>query len=205
MKLTLIVGCVCPMVVVSILPHAEFGSNDHLGDARHFIFRLFWNFEIREHFKKINNLEKLERMCQSLEYHCISNPFLVKYEVIKFRKKNLPLDGKSFFFINSSRLFTSYSDVKFWNHSVFTFCTCFNNVFYCKCCQNQLFLNLNRKLDELRTNGSCLMVRWVRSGFVLMIEKRFSKVSDNGIIIWKPESRFLDEIWLHQVRGRPYS
>ena len=119
-----------------------------------------------------------------------------------FEKKFRPLDGKS---SNSSRLFTSYSDVKFWNHSVFTFCTCFNNVFYCKCCQNQLFLNLNRKLDELRTNGSCLMVRWVRSGFVLMIEKRFSKVSDNGIIIWKPESRFLDEIWLHQVRGRPYS
>ena len=125
--------------------HAEFGSNDHLGDTRHFIFRLFRNFEIHEHFWKINNLETLERMCQSLAYHCSSNPFLVKYEVIKFRKKNLPLDGKSFFFINSSRLFTSYSDVKFWNHSVFTFCTCFNNVFYCKCCQNQLFLNLNRK------------------------------------------------------------
>ena len=104
-------GRVLPMVVVSILPHAEFWSNDHLGDARHFFspFPNFW-------------------MSQSLAYHCSSNSFLVKYEVIKFRKQNLPLDGKSFLFINSSRLFTSYSDVKFWNHSVFAFCTCFNNV-----------------------------------------------------------------------------
>ena len=31
------VGCVFPMVVVSLLPHAEFGPNDHLEDATHFI------------------------------------------------------------------------------------------------------------------------------------------------------------------------
>ena len=30
------VGCVFPMVVVSILPHAEFGQNDHREDAPHF-------------------------------------------------------------------------------------------------------------------------------------------------------------------------
>ena len=30
------VGCVFPMVVVSILPHAEFGPNDHRKDALHF-------------------------------------------------------------------------------------------------------------------------------------------------------------------------
>ena len=30
------VGCVFPMVVVSILPHAEFGPNDHREDAPHF-------------------------------------------------------------------------------------------------------------------------------------------------------------------------
>ena len=33
------VGCVFPMVDVSILPHAEFGSNDHQVDAPHFIRR----------------------------------------------------------------------------------------------------------------------------------------------------------------------
>ena len=30
------VGCVVVMVVVSILPHAEFGPNDHRQDAPHF-------------------------------------------------------------------------------------------------------------------------------------------------------------------------
>ena len=30
------VGCVFPMVVVSILLHAEFGPNDHREDASHF-------------------------------------------------------------------------------------------------------------------------------------------------------------------------
>ena len=30
------VRCVFPMVIVSILPHAEFGSNDHREDAPHF-------------------------------------------------------------------------------------------------------------------------------------------------------------------------
>ena len=30
------VGCVFSMVVVSILPHAEFGPNDHQKDAPHF-------------------------------------------------------------------------------------------------------------------------------------------------------------------------
>ena len=33
------VGCVFPMVIVSILPHAEFGPNDHREDAPHFITR----------------------------------------------------------------------------------------------------------------------------------------------------------------------
>ena len=32
------VGCVIPMIVVSILPHAEYGSNDYQEDAPHFIF-----------------------------------------------------------------------------------------------------------------------------------------------------------------------
>ena len=31
------VGCVLPKVVVSILPHAEFGPSDHQEDAPHFI------------------------------------------------------------------------------------------------------------------------------------------------------------------------
>ena len=31
------VGCVFPMVVVPTLPHAEFGRNDHLEFAPHFI------------------------------------------------------------------------------------------------------------------------------------------------------------------------
>ena len=31
------VGCVYAMVIVSILPHAEFGPNDHREDAFHFI------------------------------------------------------------------------------------------------------------------------------------------------------------------------
>ena len=31
------VGCVLPMVVVSILPQAEFGPNDHRVDVPHFI------------------------------------------------------------------------------------------------------------------------------------------------------------------------
>jgi len=35
------VGCVFPMFVVSILPHAEFGSNDHREDAPHFIISVF--------------------------------------------------------------------------------------------------------------------------------------------------------------------
>ena len=30
------VGCVFPMVVVSILPHAEFGQNDHREHTPHF-------------------------------------------------------------------------------------------------------------------------------------------------------------------------
>ena len=37
------VGCF-PMVVVSILPHAEFGPNDHWEDAPHFILsNIPWN------------------------------------------------------------------------------------------------------------------------------------------------------------------
>ena len=34
------VGCVFPMVVVSILPHAEIGPNDHREDALHFIVHI---------------------------------------------------------------------------------------------------------------------------------------------------------------------
>ena len=33
------VGCVFPMVGVSLLPDAEFGSNDHREDAPHFNLR----------------------------------------------------------------------------------------------------------------------------------------------------------------------
>ena len=33
--------CVFPKVVVSILPHAEFGRHDHRGDAPHFIYQTF--------------------------------------------------------------------------------------------------------------------------------------------------------------------
>ena len=36
------VGCVFPMVVVSILPHAEFGPNDHREDAPHFTLWNHW-------------------------------------------------------------------------------------------------------------------------------------------------------------------
>ena len=31
------VGCVFPMVAVSVLPHAEFGPNEHREDAHHFM------------------------------------------------------------------------------------------------------------------------------------------------------------------------
>ena len=31
------VGCVFPMIVVSLLPHADYGRNDHREDAFHFI------------------------------------------------------------------------------------------------------------------------------------------------------------------------
>ena len=40
------VECVFPMVVVSILPHAEFGPNDHWEDTSHFIFPAGSNFKI---------------------------------------------------------------------------------------------------------------------------------------------------------------
>ena len=33
------VGCVFSMVAVSILPHAEFGPNDHQDEAPHFIIQ----------------------------------------------------------------------------------------------------------------------------------------------------------------------
>jgi len=36
------VGSVFPMVVVSILLHAEFGPNDHSEDAPHFIYPISW-------------------------------------------------------------------------------------------------------------------------------------------------------------------
>ena len=39
------VGCVSPMIIVSILHHAEFGPNDHREDAPHFIFcELRWKY-----------------------------------------------------------------------------------------------------------------------------------------------------------------
>ena len=34
-------GCVFPMVVISLLPHGEFGRNDHREDAPHFTSRQF--------------------------------------------------------------------------------------------------------------------------------------------------------------------
>ena len=34
------VGCVFPMVVVSIQPHLEFGPNDHRDDTPHFIYEV---------------------------------------------------------------------------------------------------------------------------------------------------------------------
>ena len=37
------VGCFFPMVAVSLLPHAEFGLNDHRKDAPHFIIHLEGN------------------------------------------------------------------------------------------------------------------------------------------------------------------
>ena len=39
---TIIVECVFSMVVVSLLPHAEFGSNNHRDDAPHFIGIFKW-------------------------------------------------------------------------------------------------------------------------------------------------------------------
>ena len=39
------VGCIFPIVIVPILPHTEFGPNDHRNDALHFSFRCdFMNF-----------------------------------------------------------------------------------------------------------------------------------------------------------------
>ena len=34
------VGCIFPMVVVSLLPHVEFGLNDYREDAPHFTFEI---------------------------------------------------------------------------------------------------------------------------------------------------------------------
>ena len=48
------VGRVFPMVVFSILPHAEFGRNDHREDTPHFIYRSVWR-EIRLIFFQRDN------------------------------------------------------------------------------------------------------------------------------------------------------
>ena len=42
------VGCVFPLVVVSILPHADFGRNDHREDAPHFNWRSWKKRHIRK-------------------------------------------------------------------------------------------------------------------------------------------------------------
>ena len=41
MRLVSTAECVFPMVIVSILPHADFGSNDHRKDAPHFRILIF--------------------------------------------------------------------------------------------------------------------------------------------------------------------
>ena len=40
------VGCL-PLVIVSILRHAEFGPNDHREDVPHFIYRIVYKCEFR--------------------------------------------------------------------------------------------------------------------------------------------------------------
>ena len=46
-------GCVILMVVVSILPHAEFGANEHREDAPHFMMELSTDYDACRYFYSI--------------------------------------------------------------------------------------------------------------------------------------------------------
>ena len=57
------VGCFSPMVVISILPQAEFGRNDHREDAPDFIFIIFRKRNLereQDEIKKENTQRKQE-------------------------------------------------------------------------------------------------------------------------------------------------
>ena len=61
------VGCVFPMVAVSILPHAEFGPNDHRADAPRFN-------KLDNGFKSnplVNIWDKKELFCQNFKSFCL--------------------------------------------------------------------------------------------------------------------------------------
>ena len=57
------VGCVFLMVVVSLLPNAEFGRNDHREDAPHFI-----NFERRYRYFSKNKLSHWNQLVCCIPY-----------------------------------------------------------------------------------------------------------------------------------------
>ena len=74
------VECVVPVVVVSLLPHAEFGRNDHRVEAPHFISSVFFNFS---NHLKLNSSRKQQNLYQN-RYK------LFIYAVIYFHGINLP-------------------------------------------------------------------------------------------------------------------
>ena len=52
--LTSKVGCVFPLIIIPILPQAEFGPNDHQEDAPHFInISCICSFENGHHVQKL--------------------------------------------------------------------------------------------------------------------------------------------------------
>ena len=55
-------GCVFPMVIVSIPAHAEFGPNDHREDAPHFILKLI-NFKTTKIIRWKKELPRMTNFC----------------------------------------------------------------------------------------------------------------------------------------------
>jgi len=92
------VGCVFPMVVVSILLHAELGRNDHREGALHFIFCCF-SFFTYKYVRFFNWAKNDDSQNQSLavqalnlwvqlDYHKILEEILILWIYLKFEIKS---------------------------------------------------------------------------------------------------------------------